>query len=198
MKGPPVFGNKAKSPSPWNTGGNPALRAASPFATPAVATPPGSPSLRPASPAAGSQTPAKRSGFEAFASATSPFARAKSPTRSKSPVRRVNAAKSASVFAAHTGDSAQGLFAAPAAKRARAETPADKTKEDDEDEEKDSSASGSDEKEDGDAKSSNSFGSLLRKHKEEKKENSAPVDNTVFGNGDTTSRDEGKVAGMSS
>ncbi|KZV70817.1 hypothetical protein PENSPDRAFT_651128 [Peniophora sp. CONT] len=180
VKGPPVFGSKAKSPSPWSGGGNPALRAASPFATPAAASPPGSPNLRPASPAAGSQTPAKRTGFEAFASTTSPFARAKSPTRSKSPVRRVNAAKSASVFSAYTGESAQGLFAAPAAKRARAETPADKTQ-DGEDEEKDSSGSGSDEKEESESKSGNSFGSLLRTHKEEKKDNGKVVDTSVFG-----------------
>ncbi|VDC05197.1 unnamed protein product [Peniophora sp. CBMAI 1063] len=193
VKGPAVFGNKAKSPSPWSSGGNPALRAASPFATPAAASPPGSPSLRPASPAAGSQTPAKRTGFEAFASTTSPFARAKSPTRSKSPVRRVNSAKSASVFSAYTGESAQGLFAAPAAKRARASSPADKEENGDEEKEKDSSGSGSDEKEDGDAKGGNSFGSLLRTHKEEKKEDDKPIDTSVFGAGDAENREEGKV-----
>ncbi|KAJ7580135.1 hypothetical protein C8J56DRAFT_865843 [Mycena floridula] len=77
-----------------------------------------------------SSTPAKRSGFEAFASASSPFAtRAKSPVlgsgskwgKSKAPSSRN--ANPVNAFSAYTGASAQG-FSLPLQKRARAASPA--------------------------------------------------------------------------
>ncbi|KDQ61833.1 hypothetical protein JAAARDRAFT_31318 [Jaapia argillacea MUCL 33604] len=90
-----------------------------------------------------SQTPAKRTGFEAFASSTSPFAsatRSKSPafgsstgpansssslgfSRSKSPSRRSQQGSFSNAFSNYASGGAQA-FAVPASKRARADSPA--------------------------------------------------------------------------
>ncbi|ESK87580.1 nuclear protein export protein [Moniliophthora roreri MCA 2997] len=80
-----------------------------------------------------STTPAKRSGFEAFASSSSPFltaTRSKSPVlgssskfgRSKSPPRRANSAASSNAFSSYASSGMQG-FALPPQKRARAGSP---------------------------------------------------------------------------
>ncbi|KAJ8516506.1 hypothetical protein ONZ45_g6211 [Pleurotus djamor] len=96
------------------------------------ASPSPTPSPFPTTPTHSSATPAtKRSGFEAFASSSSPFtaaARAKSPGlgsssklgRSKSPTRRANAAHS-SAFSAYASSGIQAF--APTPKRARADSP---------------------------------------------------------------------------
>ncbi|KAA1470155.1 hypothetical protein DENSPDRAFT_928660 [Dentipellis sp. KUC8613] len=111
--GSSVFGGAFTSSSP------PTASSPSPFASARF-----SPAPAPA------QTPAKRSGFEAFAAAASPFANAasrpKSPglARSKSPVRRGTPAASVGVFSAYAAGGAQG-FAVPVAKRARAGSPGD-------------------------------------------------------------------------
>ncbi|KAI9455206.1 hypothetical protein F5148DRAFT_398178 [Russula earlei] len=86
-------------------------------------TVPSSPVQRAASP-----TPAKRTGFEAFASAASPFASA--ATRTRSPVRRSGSpgpgtGARSNPFAIYATGGAQGLFGAggaPAAKRARGDS----------------------------------------------------------------------------
>jgi len=77
---------------------------------------------------AASPTPAKRTGFEAFASAASPFASA--AARARSPVRRSGSPGPGSgarsnPFAVYAAGGAQGLFGssgAPAAKRARGDS----------------------------------------------------------------------------
>jgi Ran-binding protein 3 len=77
---------------------------------------------------AASPTPAKRSGFEAFASAASPFASAAARTRS--PVRRSGSpgpggGGRSNPFAVYATGGAQGLFGAsgaPAPKRARGDS----------------------------------------------------------------------------
>jgi Ran-binding protein 3 len=77
---------------------------------------------------AASPTPAKRTGFEAFASAASPFASA--AARSRSPVRRSGSpgpggGGRSNPFAVYATGGAQGLFGAsgaPAAKRARGDS----------------------------------------------------------------------------
>jgi Ran-binding protein 3 len=86
-------------------------------------TAPNSPVQRTASP-----TPAKRSGFEAFASAASPFSSA--AARARSPVRRSGSpgpggGARSNPFAVYAAGGAQGLFGAsgaPAAKRARGDS----------------------------------------------------------------------------
>jgi Ran-binding protein 3 len=86
-------------------------------------TVPSSPVQRAASP-----TPAKRTGFEAFAAAASPFASA--AARARSPVRRSGSpgpggGPRSNAFASYAAGGAQGLFSAsgaPAAKRARGES----------------------------------------------------------------------------
>jgi Ran-binding protein 3 len=86
-------------------------------------TAPNSPVQRAASP-----TPAKRTGFEAFAAAASPFASAAARTRS--PVRRSGSpgpggGGRSNPFAVYATGGAQGLFGAsgaPAAKRARGDS----------------------------------------------------------------------------
>ncbi|KAK0436886.1 hypothetical protein EV421DRAFT_1829829 [Armillaria borealis] len=119
VKGPNVFGSKKSSGS------------STPSITPSVSSSSfGTPVLGESSTASTSAaTPAKRSGFEAFASPASPFASiaqnkssvlgggASKLGRSKSPTRRANPAN-ASAFSAYSGAS-QG-FALPASKRARA------------------------------------------------------------------------------
>ncbi|KAI0296556.1 hypothetical protein B0F90DRAFT_1745434 [Multifurca ochricompacta] len=86
-------------------------------------TVPGSPVQRAASP-----TPAKRTGFEAFAAAASPFASV--AARARSPVRRSGSpgpgtGARSNPFASYATGGAQGLFGAsagPAAKRARGDS----------------------------------------------------------------------------
>ncbi|KAK0489304.1 hypothetical protein IW261DRAFT_1444197 [Armillaria novae-zelandiae] len=123
VKGPNVFGSKKSSGS------------STPSTTPSISSSSfGTPVLGESSTASTSAaTPAKRSGFEAFASPASPFAslaQNKSSVlgggtsklgRSKSPTRRANPAN-ASAFSAYSG-ATQG-FALPASKRARAGSPA--------------------------------------------------------------------------
>ncbi|KAI0262285.1 hypothetical protein BC834DRAFT_925245 [Gloeopeniophorella convolvens] len=103
VKGPALFGSTAPSTSTSTSGI---------FAAPAPA--PASP------PRAASPTPAKRTGFEAFASAASPFV-----ARARSPARRAGSPgpTKANPFASYAAGGAQGLFGgAPAAKRARGES----------------------------------------------------------------------------
>jgi len=77
---------------------------------------------------AASPTPAKRSGFEAFAASASPFASATARTRS--PVRRSGSpgpgtGARSNPFAIYAAGGSQGLFSAsgaPAAKRARGDS----------------------------------------------------------------------------
>jgi Ran-binding protein 3 len=77
---------------------------------------------------AASPTPAKRTGFEAFASAASPFT--SSAARARSPVRRSGSpgpggGGRSNPFAVYATGGAQGLFGAsgaPAAKRARGDS----------------------------------------------------------------------------
>ncbi|KAK0202448.1 hypothetical protein DFS33DRAFT_901916 [Desarmillaria ectypa] len=122
VKGPNVFGSKKSSGS------------STPITSSVSSSSFGTPLLGESSTASSSAaTPAKRSGFEAFASPASPFAsiaQNKSSVlgggtsklgRSKSPTHRANSAN-ASAFSAYSGAS-QG-FALPASKRARAGSPA--------------------------------------------------------------------------
>ncbi|EEB92999.1 hypothetical protein MPER_08408 [Moniliophthora perniciosa FA553] len=100
--------------------------------SPKPATPLASPSPLAPDTSISSTTPAKRSGFEAFASSSSPFltaTRSKSPAlgssskfgRNKSPPRRASAASS-SAFSSYASSGMQG-FALPPQKRARAGSP---------------------------------------------------------------------------
>ncbi|KAL0574310.1 hypothetical protein V5O48_007648 [Marasmius crinis-equi] len=122
VKGQNIFSSsKPSSPkpgSPFSAG----TSSSKPLST--LSTPPGEPST--------STTPAKRSGFEAFASSASPFAtatRSKSPAlgssgkfgRSKSPPSRATPGAS-SAFSAYASSGMQG-FALPPQKRARAGSP---------------------------------------------------------------------------
>ncbi|KAJ8079631.1 hypothetical protein PM082_011218 [Marasmius tenuissimus] len=122
VKGQNIFASsKSSSPKPASpfSAGSSSVKSLS-----ALSTPPGEPST--------STTPAKRSGFEAFASSASPFTtatRSKSPVlgttgkfgRSKSPTTRVNPSSSSSAFTAYA--SGNHGFALPPQKRARAGSP---------------------------------------------------------------------------
>jgi Ran-binding protein 3 len=139
VKGPSLFGasststkNTSMSTTTTTTTTAP-LAATSNMATILTTTPsiPSSPPKTvPSSPVqrAASPTPAKRTGFEAFASAASPFASA--TARARSPVRRSGSpgpggGSRSNAFASYAAGGAQGLFSAsgaPAAKRARGES----------------------------------------------------------------------------
>ncbi|KAH8116383.1 hypothetical protein DFH11DRAFT_1580239 [Phellopilus nigrolimitatus] len=112
------FGNKASSPFAIPNPNRPGSASTSAFASSSAFSSSGS--SNPPNNLSTSPTGTKRSGFEAFASASSPFAavaRAKSPTagfglaRSKSPTRR-GSASSANAFKSYVGSGSQS-FAAP-------------------------------------------------------------------------------------
>ena len=134
VKGPSLFG----SPSALTKNSTIVTMTQTPSTTsnvPLVSTtttslPNSPPKTAPSSPVqrAASPTPAKRTGFEAFASAASPFASA--AARARSPVRRSGSpgpggGGRSNPFAVYATGGAQGLFGAsgaPAAKRARGDS----------------------------------------------------------------------------
>ncbi|KAH9951064.1 hypothetical protein B0H21DRAFT_719314 [Amylocystis lapponica] len=128
ITGPSIFGSKSSSPSPWAS----TSTSTSGLSTPSVTSSPFTGSITP-SPAKESttepqpsQTPLKRTGFEAFASTSSPFAsvkRSKSPplgggfgtlARSRSPSR--TPARATNAFSAYAAGGAQG-FATPTSRK---------------------------------------------------------------------------------
>ena len=135
IKGPGLFGSSSTltksstivtattTTTPTTANAVPALTTTPTLPNSPPKTAPSSPVLRNVSP-----TPAKRTGFEAFASAASPFASA--ATRTRSPVRRSGSPGPGSgarsnPFAVYATGGAQGLFGAsgaPAAKRARGDS----------------------------------------------------------------------------
>ncbi|KAH9034578.1 hypothetical protein EDB85DRAFT_993512 [Lactarius pseudohatsudake] len=134
VKGPNLFGASSPPPTTSTTttttttsapipNAAPTLTAAPPVLSSPPKTVPNSPVQRAASP-----TPAKRTGFEAFATAASPFASA--AARARSPVRRSGSpgpgtGARSNPFAVYAAGGAQGLFGttgAPAAKRARGDS----------------------------------------------------------------------------
>ncbi|KAH9968421.1 hypothetical protein BGW80DRAFT_1338438 [Lactifluus volemus] len=131
VKGPSLFGASSTSTKNTTVSTTTTTTITAPSAaTPNMATilttapsiPSSPPKTVPSSPVqrAASPTPAKRTGFEAFAAAASPFASA--AARARSPVRR---GPRSNPFASYAAGGAQGLFSAsgaPAAKRARGES----------------------------------------------------------------------------
>ncbi|KAI8985761.1 hypothetical protein BD414DRAFT_462414 [Trametes punicea] len=130
VNGPSLFGSRQPSSSAWaSTTSQPSSSTASPFATTASKEKESS---------AASSSPQKRTGFEAFASATSPFAtaakRPKSPPppsssssvlgRSRSPSRHGTPARASSAFSAYAAGGAQGFTAASSKRRSGSSTPA--------------------------------------------------------------------------
>jgi Ran-binding protein 3 len=137
VKGPSLFGapstikNTSISTTTTTTTTMPASTSnAATILTTTPSVPSSPPKTVPSSPIqrAASPTPAKRTGFEAFASAASPFASA--AARARSPVRRSGspgpgAGTRSNPFASYAAGGAQGLFSpsgAPAAKRARGDS----------------------------------------------------------------------------
>ncbi|KAI0036189.1 hypothetical protein K488DRAFT_82298 [Vararia minispora EC-137] len=202
VKGPPLFGGKSRFTSPFASGATSPVP--SPFASmtstsfPATnPSPPASPKLR------GAQTPVKRTGFEAFAS-QSPFAiaaaRARSPERSKSPVRRGNSAAASKAFSAYATGGAQGLFgtpSAPAAKRARAESAAsvtgDTEKDDDEERKRKSPSRTPEDGEERVKEDAKSFREQLRGDGTENGNGHAAAESSVWGEAATSSMEEQDV-----
>ncbi|KAJ2969665.1 hypothetical protein NUW54_g12909 [Trametes sanguinea] len=137
VNGPKVFGAKQSSPSPWASAASHST--ASSFAS-SSASPFGAASKDKEAAGATPSTPSaqKRTGFEAFASVTSPFAsaakRPKSPPpssgsssvlgRSRSPSRHGTPGRATSAFSAYAAGGAQGFAAASSKRRSGSSTPA--------------------------------------------------------------------------
>ncbi|KAF8270640.1 hypothetical protein EI94DRAFT_1722170 [Lactarius quietus] len=137
VKGPSLFGASSTSAATTNTSTTTTMTMTStpisnttPILTTAPSTLGSPPRTVPNSPVqrAASPTPAKRTGFEAFASAASPLVSA--AVRARSPVRRSGSpgpgtGARSNPFAIYATGGAQGLFGttgAPAAKRARGDS----------------------------------------------------------------------------
>ncbi|KAH9074917.1 hypothetical protein EDB83DRAFT_2515795 [Lactarius deliciosus] len=134
VKGPNLFGASSPPPSTSTTTTTTITSAPTPNTAPTLTTAPlvlsSPPKTVPNSPVqrAASPTPAKRTGFEAFATAASPFASA--AARARSPVRRSGSpgpgtGARSNPFTVYAAGGAQGLFGttgAPAAKRARGDS----------------------------------------------------------------------------
>ncbi|KAI0640738.1 hypothetical protein C8Q79DRAFT_1004119 [Trametes meyenii] len=135
VNGPSLFGSKPSSSSPWAS----ATQSKSPFASSSSPSPFAT-SAASDKDASSSNAPLahKRTGFEAFASVTSPFAsaakRPKSPPpssssssmlgRSRSPSRHGTPARPTNAFSAYAAGGAQGFAATPAKRRSGSSTPA--------------------------------------------------------------------------
>lgn len=116
-KSPPLFSSSSTVSSPFILGSSEASSSA----------------VKPTASSQPSFTATKRTGFEAFASSSSPFAavaRSKSPVlgstsklgRNRSPVRRANPAD-ANAFSSYASGGVSHGFSLPVTKRARAESP---------------------------------------------------------------------------
>ncbi|KAL7280310.1 hypothetical protein ACG7TL_005224 [Trametes sanguinea] len=136
VNGPKVFGAKQSTSSPWasaasqSTASSFASSSASPFAAHKDKEGAGATATIPSA--------QKRTGFEAFASVTSPFAsaakRPKSPPppsggssvlgRSRSPSRHGTPGRATSAFSAYAAGGAQGFAAASSKRRSGSSTPA--------------------------------------------------------------------------
>ncbi|KAI0676130.1 hypothetical protein C8Q78DRAFT_1008203 [Trametes maxima] len=134
VNGPSLFGSKSSSSSPWASAAQSkspfASSSSSPFAASAASDKDASSSIAPLA--------HKRTGFEAFASITSPFAsaakRPKSPPlpsssssvlgRSRSPSRHGTPARPTNAFSAYAAGGVQGFATTPAKRRSGSSTPA--------------------------------------------------------------------------
>ncbi|KAI0351360.1 hypothetical protein OH77DRAFT_1429905 [Trametes cingulata] len=136
VSGPSIFGAKQSPQSPW---GSAATQSSSSFAS-SSSSPFSAAAKDKDTAASSSTTPSaqKRTGFEAFASVTSPFAsaakRPKSPPppsssssvlgRSRSPSRHGTPARASNAFSAYATGGAQGFAAASNKRRSGSSTPA--------------------------------------------------------------------------